>query len=328
MNLAPITVAIHTLGRDARQDFIDGLRDGLTRTPKVLSPRWFYDERGCELFEEITQLPEYYQTRTEMSILERHALGIMLTARPASIVELGAGSCTKSRVLIRAAKGMGTLWTFVPFDISETTLRNSASELVDEFDDLTIYCVTGEFDHHLSQIPRFGRQLIVFLGSTIGNLDLEQARMFLSEVRRLMHPGDHFLLGVDFVKDERELLAAYDDAQGITAEFNLNLLHRINRELDGDIDVSAFEHVALWNPADHRIEMHVRSTSDQTVTIGAAELSVQFDTGELTRTEICAKYTRAGVEALLAEAEMRPIEWYADPAGRFGLLLAGHALQS
>jgi L-histidine N-alpha-methyltransferase len=322
MNLAPITVAIHTLGRNAHQEFIDGLHEGLVQAPKILSPRWFYDDRGCELFEEITQLPEYYQTRTEMAILEQHARGIMELARPASIVELGAGSCTKSRVLIRAAKGMGFLWTFVPFDISETTLRRSASELVDEFDDLTIYCVTGEFDHHLSQIPRFGRQLIVFLGSTIGNFEEAEAGTFLSEVRRLMKPGDHFLLGVDFIKPEQELVAAYNDAQGTTAEFNLNILRRINRELDADFDLTSFEHVAEWKPAQHRVEMQLRSMRAQDVSIRDAEMQVHFDADEVTRTEICTKYTREHVQDMLADAGMQVIEWYSDAAGRFGLALA------
>ncbi len=322
MNLAPITVAVHTLGRDSRQEFIDAVRTGFARTPKTLWPRWFYDDRGCELFDAITQLPEYYQTRTEMSILEEHARAIMERVRPASIVELGAGSCTKSRVLIRAAKGMGSLWTFVPFDISEATLRRSASELIDEFDDLTIYCVTGEFDHHLSQIPRFGRQLIVFLGSTIGNFEPDEARTFLTEVRRLMQPGDHFLIGVDFVKDEGDLVAAYNDSQGTTADFNLNVLARINNELDADFDLDAFRHLALWNAAEHRIEMYLRSLRQQEAAVREAGLTVRFAEGELTRTEVCTKYTREHVQAMLMDVGIRVVDWYTDPAQRFGLLLA------
>ncbi len=322
MNLAPITVAVHTLGRNSRQEFIDDVRTGFTRSPKILWPRWFYDDRGCELFDAITQLPEYYQTRTEMSILERHARGIMDRVRPASIVELGAGSCTKSRVLIRAAKGMGSLWTFVPFDISEATLRRSASELIDEFDDLTIYCVTGEFDHHLAHIPRFGRQLIVFLGSTIGNFEPDEARVFLAEVRRLMHPGDHFLIGVDLVKNEGELVAAYNDSQGTTAEFNLNVLARINRDLDADFDLNGFRHVALWNASEHRIEMYLRSILQQEAVVREAELTVRFVEGEMTRTEVCTKYTPEHVRAMLADAGMTVLESYTDPARRFGLVLA------
>jgi L-histidine Nalpha-methyltransferase len=322
MNRAPITIAIHTLGRNARQDFIDDVRAGLTQSPKVLQPRWFYDDAGSLLFEEITRLPEYYQTRTEMAILERHAPDVVARTRSASMVELGAGSCTKSKVLIRAARGMGTLWTFVPFDISESTLRQAASMLVDEFPDLTIYCVTGDFDAHMSQIPRFGSQLFVFLGSTIGNFDPKQARRFLADVRSLMKPGDHFLLGVDLVKDESELVAAYDDSQGVTARFNLNVLGRINREFGADFDLARFRHVALWNAAESRVEMHVQSLCDQEVTIPAADLRVVFEENERMRTEICTKYVRSGVDRMLAEADLKVSAWYTDPAERYGLVLA------
>jgi L-histidine Nalpha-methyltransferase len=322
MNPAPITIAIHTLGHNARQDFIDDVRAGMTQTPKVLQPRWFYDDAGSVLFEEITRLPEYYQTRTEMAILERHAMDVVTRTRSASIVELGAGSCTKSKVLIRAARGMGTLWTFVPFDISESTLRQAASMLVEEFTDLTIYCVTGDFEAHLPQIPRFGSQLFVFLGSTIGNFGQKQTDRFLAEVRSLMKPGDHFLLGVDLVKDQAELVAAYDDSRGVTARFNLNVLARINRELGADFDLARFRHVALWNAAESRVEMHVQSLCDQEVTIPAADLRVVFGEGERMRTEICTKYTRSRVDQLLAEAGLTVAAWYMDPAERYGLVLA------
>ena len=322
MSLAPITMAVHTLGRDSHQAFIDDVRAGLRSDPKTLPPRWFYDDRGCELFDAITELPEYYQTRTETQILQRHAREIIERVRPASIVELGAGSCTKSRVLIRAAKGLGFLWTFVPFDISEATLRRSASELTEEFDDLTLYCVTGEFDSHISRIPRFGRQLIVFLGSTIGNFEPDEARHFLDEVRRLMQPGDHFLLGVDFVKPEQTLLAAYDDSRGVTAEFNLNVLRRMNEELGADFNLDAFQHEARWDADAERIEMHLRSLRSQTVTIRDADVVARFEKGETLRTEVCTKYTRRGVEAMLAEVGITAVEWYSDASERFGLLLA------
>jgi L-histidine N-alpha-methyltransferase len=242
--------------------------------------------------------------------------------RAASIVELGAGSCTKSRVLIKAAKGKGTLSTFVPFDISETTIRRSASELVEEYTDLAIYCVAGVFDEHLDQIPRFGSQLIVFLGSTIGNFSAEETRAFLADVRRLMQPGDSFLLGVDLIKDEATLTAAYDDAAGVTAEFNLNVLARINRELAANFDLEAFAHVALWNPEMSRVEMHIRSLEDQVVDIPGAGVTITFASGELLRTEICTKYTRAGTERMLADAGMAIVAWYSDAEERFGLALA------
>ncbi len=322
MSLAPITVAIHTLGRDTKQDLIDDVRRGLTQSPKTLPPRWFYDERGSDLFERITELPEYYQTRTEYGILQRNATEIVARTRAASIVELGAGSCTKSRVLIKAAKGMGTLSTFVPFDISETTIRRSATELVEEYTDLTIYSVAGVFREHLAQIPRFGSQLIVFLGSTIGNFSADETRVFLSNVRALMQPGDFFLLGVDLVKAESAMLAAYDDAAGVTAEFNLNLLRRLNRELSANFDLGAFQHVALWNSEMSRIEMHIQSLKDQMVDIPGAELEIDFASGEQMRTEICTKYTRAGTERMLSASGMELMDWYQDSNAQFGLVLA------
>ncbi len=323
MSLAPITVAIHTLGRTTRQDLLEDVVAGLSAPVKTLPPRWFYDDAGCELFEMITELPEYYQTRTEMEILRRHAGDIVDLTRTASIVELGAGACTKSRLLIRAAKGAGTLWTFIPFDISETTIRRSAAELVEEFEDLTVYCVAGEFDKHLDQIPRLGTQLVVFLGSTIGNFDAAASRRFLGDVRRLMKPGDAFLLGVDLVKDERELVAAYDDSQGVTAHFNLNLLARINRELGSDFDIGSFRHEARWNARASRIEMHLRSLRQQSVNIPDAGLVFSFEEGETILTELCTKYTRADTEAMFEAAGLELRAWYTDPAARFAVALGG-----
>lgn len=323
MSPAPITVAIHTLGGTTRQDLLDDVVAGLSAPVKTLPPRWFYDDRGCELFELITDLPEYYQTRTEMEILRLHAGDIVAATGAAAIVELGAGACTKSRLLIRAARGAGTLWTFIPFDISETTIRRSAAALVEEFEDLTVYCVAGEFDKHLDQIPRLGSQLVVFLGSTIGNFGADQARRFLGGVRGLMQPGDAFLLGVDLVKGERELVAAYDDSQGVTARFNLNLLARINRELGGDFDIAAFRHEVRWNAEARRIEMHLRSLRRQSVTIPDADRAFSFEAGETILTEVCTKYTREDTVAMLEAAGLALREWYTDPAGRFALALGG-----
>ena len=321
MSLAPITVAIHTLGRTTRQDFLDDVVAGLSATQKTLPPRWFYDDAGCDLFEQITDLPEYYQTRTEMEILRLHAGEIVAATRTASIVELGAGACTKSRLLIRAARGAGTLWTFIPFDISETTIRRSAAALVEEFEDLTVYCVAGEFNKHLDQIPRLGTQLVVFLGSTIGNFPPDERSRFLADVRRLMQPGDAFLLGVDLVKDVGDLVAAYDDAQGVTARFNLNLLARINRDLGGDFDLGSFRHEARWNASERRIEMHLVSTTTQSVTLPDAGRAFVFEEGETILTELCSKYTRADTLSMFEGAGIALREWYTDPEQRFALAL-------
>jgi L-histidine N-alpha-methyltransferase len=319
--LPPITIAVHAFGQNAREALVADLRAGLGRIPRSIPPRWFYDARGSELFEAITALPEYYQTRTEAAILRAHAADVIASVRPESIAELGAGSCTKTRILIAPALESG-LRTFVPFDISDSMLAHAAHELVEEFPGLSVYAMVGDFNQHLGEIPRFGRQLVVFLGGTIGNFDTPTRARFLADVRALLHDGDAFLLGVDLVKDREELVRAYDDSAGVTAEFNLNLLRMIDRELDADFDLDAFRHVALWNEDESRIEMHLRSLRDQRVSIPGADLSVDFAAGELMLTEISGKYTRASVEAAFAGAGMRLDAWYTDDRARFALCLA------
>jgi L-histidine N-alpha-methyltransferase len=321
MSLAPITIAIHTFGRDARADMVADVRAGLSRRPRSLSPRWFYDQRGSELFETITRLPEYYQTRTEASILASAADEVVAAVRPESMVELGAGSAAKTRLLIETGL-RDRLTCYVPFDISEAFLQQTARRLATDFPGLSVYAVVGDFASHLEQVPRHGRQLVVFLGSTIGNLDDEPRRAFLGEVRRLLHPGDAFLLGVDLVKPERELVAAYDDAQGVTAAFNLNVLRVLNRELGATFDLEAFEHVALFNGERSRIEMHLRSRREQTVRIPGADIELRFEAGEPLMTEISVKFTRETVERELCASGLRPWLWFTDPANRFALSLS------
>jgi L-histidine N-alpha-methyltransferase len=321
MSLAPITIAIHTFGRDARADLVADVREGLGHRPRTLSPRWFYDERGSELFEAITELPEYYQTRTEATILAAAAGEVVAAVRPEAMVELGAGSAAKTRLLIEAGL-RDRLTCFVPFDISEAFLQQTARRLATDFPGLSVYAVVGDFAAHLEQVPRQGRQLVVFLGSTIGNLDDEPRRTFLGEVRRLLHPGDAFLLGVDLVKPERELVAAYDDADGVTAEFNLNVLRVLNRELGATFDLAAFEHVALFNRERSRIEMHLRSLRAQRVDIPGADMVVDFDPGEMLRTEISVKFTREAIERELRESGLVPSRWFTDRGERFALCLS------
>jgi L-histidine N-alpha-methyltransferase len=318
---APLTIEFHHLGSNKRQELVDDVRAGLTRTPKELPPRWFYDDRGSELFEQITELPEYYQTRTEAAILRSRAAEIIDRTRPGAIVELGAGASTKTRLLLEPAHRDG-LQVFVPFDVSDGIVQRAARELLREFPGLVVHAVIGDFAHHLKEIPRLGRQLIVFLGSTIGNFFPDQRQEFLSAMRALMQPGDAFLLGVDLVKDQRELVAAYDDAQGVTAAFNRNVLAVINRELDAGFDLHAFEHVASYDAQQDWIEMHLRSLADQTVPIPGAELTVNFAQGELMRTEISAKFTRQKVEDCFAQVGLRMDAWYTDERQRFGLALA------
>jgi len=319
---APLTVEFHHLGLDKRQALIEDVRIGLSRSPKELPPRWFYDDHGSELFEQITELPEYYQTRTEAAILRANARDIAWRACPNAIVELGAGASTKTRVLIDAARTEAKLERFVPFDVSDGIVQRAARELLHEFPGLTIHAVIGDFSDHLDRIPRYGRQLVVFLGGTIGNFFPEERRRFLSEVRQLLEDGDHFLLGVDLVKDPAELVPAYDDAQGVTAAFNLNVLSVVNRELDADFDLSAFAHVARWNAEEEWIEMHLRSLRNQQVRIPAADMTVRFAEGELMRTEISAKFTRPRLEQDFASAGLRLDQWYTDEHHRFALALA------
>jgi L-histidine Nalpha-methyltransferase len=317
---APVTIAIHTFGQDAREDLIADVRAGLTATPKTLPPRWLYDERGSELFEAITQLPEYYLTRTEAEILHRVAPEVISAVAPEALVELGSGSARKTRVLIDAALG-DRLGFFVLFDISESTLQQTARRIAADFPGLSVYAMVGDFAAHLDRVPRYGRQLVVFLGSTIGNFDDAERRVFLDHVRALLQPGDAFLLGVDLVKDEAELVAAYEDAEGVTAAFNRNVLRVLNRQLAADFDLTAFDHVALFNRERSRIEMHLRSRWRQRVRLPGAGLTVEFAAGELLMTEISVKFTQASVEGALRESGLALTRWYTDAEERFALCL-------
>ncbi len=322
MTAPPLTLEFHALGQGTRQALIDDVRAGLGRQPKELPPRWFYDERGSELFELITELPEYYQTRTEAAILRQCASDVVQRVQPRSILELGAGASTKTRLLIEAAHSSGELRWFQPFDVSDAIVQRAARDLLRDFPGLTIHAVIGDFKEHLDRIPRFGRQLVVFLGSTIGNFFPDERRSFLSAVRQLMGPEDAFLLGVDLVKDPLVLEAAYDDAQGVTAQFNLNVLSVINRELQADFDLGSFRHVACYDRENQWIEMHLRSLGNQIVHIPGAGFTAEFKEGELMRTEISAKFTRQRVDESFAQAGLRTEAWYTDREERFALALA------
>lgn len=320
MSLAPITIAIHTFGQDVLDDLVRDVRTGLTARPRSLPPRWFYDDRGSALFEAITRLPEYYQTRTEAAILQRIAPEVLSLVRPETLVELGAGAAVKTQALIEAGVRDG-LTCFLPFDISEPTLQQTARRLAGVYPSLRIYAMVGEFKQHLGSVPRYGRQLVVFLGGTIGNFDELERKEFLDRVGGLLHPGDAFLLGIDLVKDESELVAAYDDAQGVTAEFNLNVLRVVNRELDADFDLDAFQHVATYDGRRERIEMYLRSLRPQRVRVPGAGLEADFEEGELLMTEISQKFTRASIEASLQASGLSVSDWYTDPRERFALCL-------
>lgn len=308
-------------GALARQ-MADDVRAGLTRTPKVLPPKYFYDARGSELFDAITRLPEYYPTRTERAILEAHADEIAAVAGAETLVELGSGTSEKTRLLLAALTAAGTLRRFAPFDVDPVVLEEASLAVSAEFPGLVVEPEVGDFEKHLGELPRHPRRMIAFLGSTIGNLDPSQRATFLRAVREGLSEGDCLLLGTDLVKAEDRLVAAYDDAAGVTAEFNRNVLHVINRSLDADADVEAFEHRAVWDPEHEWVEMRLVSTRDQRVHLRALDLEVAFERGEQMRTEISSKFRRAGVEAELAAAGLDLTHWWTDPAGDFALSLS------
>jgi L-histidine N-alpha-methyltransferase len=298
------------------------VRAGLTATPKSLPPKYFYDERGSELFDEITRLDEYYPTRTERAILTEHAAEIAAISAAQVLVELGSGTSEKTRLLLDALRDAGTLKAFAPFDVDPAVLMSASEAIAAEYPDIDVTAVVGDFDHHLGALPDNGQRLIAFLGSTIGNFAPKPRAAFLKALRATMHDGDSFLLGTDLVKDVDRLVAAYDDKAGVTAEFNRNVLAVINRELDADFDLDAFTHVALWNAEQEWIEMHLRSERDQVVHLRALDLEVSFAKGELMRTEISAKFRHEGVTSELAAAGLRLTHWWTDPNGDFALSLA------
>ena len=298
------------------------VRAGLTAVPKTLPPKYFYDARGSELFDEITRLPEYYLTRAETSILQRHSADIAALSRCESLVELGSGTSAKTRLLLRALTDGGTLREFVPFDVDPAVLTEASDALAAEFPGLAIAPFVGDFEHDIGAIPAQGRRAIAFIGSTIGNLEPGARAGFLAQVGAALRPGDTFLLGTDLVKDTGRLLRAYDDAAGVTAAFNRNILVVVNRELDADFDVDEFRHVALWDSGNEWIEMRLRSERAQQVTINDLGLVVSFAAGEELRTEISAKFRRERIETELAAAGMRVVRFWTDEDGDFGLTLA------
>jgi L-histidine N-alpha-methyltransferase len=295
---------------------------GLTATPKSLPPRWFYDERGSELFDEITRLPEYYPTRAERAVLTARA-GEIATASGADVlVELGSGTSEKTRLLLSALRDAGTLRRFVPFDVDPSVLEAAGAAITAEYPGVAVDAVVGDFTEHLSRLPREGRRLVAFLGSTIGNLEPAPRAAFLVELAGTLAPGDAFLLGTDLVKDPARLVPAYDDAAGVTAEFNRNVLRVLNRELGAGFDPAAFEHVARWDAEAEWIEMRLRSTVEQVVAVPALGLQVPFAAGEEMRTEVSAKFRPEGVADELAAAGLRLTHWWTDPAGDFGVSLS------
>ncbi|MFI6469786.1 L-histidine N(alpha)-methyltransferase [Streptomyces sp. NPDC050516] len=292
---------------------------GLSLTPKSLPPKWFYDARGSDLFEEITRLPDYYPTRAEREILTDRAAEIAAATGAHTLVELGSGSSEKTRLLLDA---LPAPLTYIPVDVSESALAGAAEGLLADHPGLRVHALIADFTQVLELPEAPGPRLVAFLGGTIGNLLPAERAEFLTSVRKLMAPGDSLLIGTDLVKEESVLVRAYDDPTGVTAAFNKNVLSVIDRELGADFDPDDFDHVALWNREEEWIEMRLRARRDVTVKIPELDLVVSFTAGEELRTEVSAKFREAGVRAELASAGFVPSRWWTDAAGRFALSLA------
>jgi L-histidine Nalpha-methyltransferase len=295
---------------------------GLSADPKTLPPKYFYDARGSELFDEITRLPEYYPTRAETAILTERATEIAELSRARSLVEFGSGTSTKTRLLLRALTDAGTLERFVPIDVDPVVLSEAAEIISAQYPGIAVEPVVADFEAPIDVSLGEGPALIAFLGSTIGNLEPADRARFLRRVSGALRPGDTFLLGTDLVKDAGRLERAYDDAAGVTAAFNRNLLVVLNRELGADFDTDAFEHVAVWDPTHEWIEMRLRSTRAQEVWIKDLRLRVRFAAGEQMRTEISAKFRPDGLASELNAAGLQVLRFWTDPDGDFGLSLA------
>jgi dimethylhistidine N-methyltransferase len=310
---------------DVRDTLADDVRVGLSMDLKQLPPKYFYDERGSELFDRITTLPEYYPTRCEREILNRHAPEIVRDSRAAEVVELGSGSASKTRALLYAMAGEGTLRRYVPLDVSQATVESCAAELTELYPGLEVHGVVGDFDRDLERVPAGRRRLFAFLGGTIGNLFPDERAAFLARLRELMLPDDRLLIGTDLVKDRSVLEAAYNDSRGVTAEFNRNVLRVVNDGLGANFAPEAFEHVAFFDEANSWIEMRLRANGAQSVRIEGADLELTFEDGEEIRTEISAKFTRDAVQSELAPAGLELDDFFTDEGGLFGLAVARHA---
>ncbi|WP_422769268.1 L-histidine N(alpha)-methyltransferase [Plantactinospora sp. WMMC1484] len=311
---------IHLEEQDLARALREDVRTGLTAVPRWLPPKWFYDARGSELFEEITRLPEYYPTRAERAVLAARAGEIARIADAKTLIELGSGSSEKTRLLLDALTTRGDLGTFVPLDVSVSALRQSTADIAAAYPGLRVRGIVGDFTRHLDRLPTGGRRLVAFLGGTIGNLLPAERATFLAALRSALERGDWLLLGTDLVKDPGVLVPAYDDAAGVTAEFNRNVLHVLNRELGADFEVDAFAHVALWDPEQRWIEMRLRAGRPMRVRV--LDLDLAFAEGEEVRTEISAKFRPSDIDAELSAAGFAVQARWTDDDGLFAVTLA------
>jgi L-histidine Nalpha-methyltransferase len=321
----PYRIDTHVDARARREALADDVRRGLGTRPRSLPPKYFYDATGSRLFEEITRLPEYYLTRVEAALLDEWAPALMRSLAPHDVVELGSGFSLKTRRLLAARERARPL-RYLPIDVDETTIAAAADRLVSEDPSLEVHAVIGDFERHLPHVPpAAGRRLVLFLGSTLGNLAPDARHALLRHVRALLGPGDRLLLGLDLVKDIRVLEAAYNDTAGVTARFNRNILSVVNRSLDADFEPNAFRHHAWFNTVESRIEMHLVSDSPQTARVRDLGLVVDLEPGETIWTESCYKFTHSSADAMLEAAGLTLDAWHTDAAERFALAIATRA---
>jgi len=322
--LADIRIDNYLNDHDFFSNMAEDVRQGLTSTPKRLQPKYLYDERGSDLFEQITDLPEYYPMREEGNLLNLISPGLVASMSPSEIVELGSGSSTKTRALLDAGRANGCLKRYVAFDVSESIVRLAMTDLLQRYDGLDVYGIVGDFHRHLDKIPiHSGRRLVLFLGGTLGNLYRDERIELLREIGKLLAADDRLLVGFDLVKDVAMIEAAYNDAQGVTAEFNRNMLNVINNGLDGDFNPDAFEHYAYFNTEESRIEMHLRPNSKQVVHLRKLGLTVEVGPSETIWTESSHKFTPESVREMLDASGLALREWYTAPHDMFALALAG-----
>ena len=303
----------------------DELRRALTAARPWIPARWFYDDAGCELFVRITALDEYYQTRTEQALLDEHMGALVRAYGTTELVEIGSGAARKTRAILDAMEGAGTLRRFIPFDISPGAIAASAADIAAAYPGVRVHGVAGDFSRHLSRIPRRpadGRRMVAFLGGTIGNLDPPRRRTMMRRLARLLRPGDCLLMGTDLAHDPDVLVRAYDDAQGVTAAFNRNIIRHINHAYAGDADPEHFAHVARWNARASRIEMHLRARRDIEWNIAGLGIVVPIEAGATIRTEISCKFTPDSARAMYEDAGLSMAAWHEDPLGRYALSVA------
>ncbi|MDX1509726.1 MAG: L-histidine N(alpha)-methyltransferase [Nitriliruptorales bacterium] len=309
-----------TRPRRLAEEMADDVREGLTGIPRTLPPKYFYDAVGSALFEQITRLDEYYPTRTEAAILADHAASFVADISPWEIIELGSGSSTKTAMLLDALAAVGGR-RYVPLDVSPTALEAAARALQRTHPWLSVEPHVGDFHDDVPQIERHGPRLLVFLGSTVGNLDWPQRQVFFKSISGALQAEDGFLLGVDLVKDPRRLVAAYDDAAGVTAAFNRNVLANIGSVLGTDLHPDSFAHEAIWNAVDERIEMWLRASEPLTLSFPSIPLEVPLAAGEGIRTELSCKFRREGLATELADAGLHIDRWETDPDNQFAVAM-------